>query len=852
MSNPTQPIQGQTSPLDLPKPSLALMFGRALLRGTIGGLVCSPVIVAFVGVIALITGNTVTLFGLAHLGGVAALITSIFFFFFGLLAQSRRLQNRVFTITGFAATFFGLAMLVVFFRGLLTDVAHWLYYQPLLIEQTNWVTQKNRRELEDAKFVYDRKRAEVKRELDETLATIDKDDEKGRRELLNLYLGEGGKLDENDRLVQPEVDKLRNEAAEARKKAKTEQEKRDVRDRYGVLVRNAGGAWANALWNEEENLEEKRDVASRALRSTSVPAALTHFLWETPDPAPEAVGIRPALFGSLWLAFIMILFAVPIGVGAALYLEEYRSVGRLAKLIQININNLAGVPSIVFGILGAYVFVELIFKPIHLLNGDISVRNVIGGGLTLALLTLPVVIVATQEAIRAVPNSIRQGAYALGATQWQVIRTQVLPMARPGILTGTILAVSRAIGEAAPLVLFGATTFVAYNPSPISDFTVLPIQIYNWAERSTNPTIDYVAAATADNGVHVFEAISGRTTGRLYGLDDTATSVAYSQDGQHLVTGGSDHAVRIWSAKSLSQVGLLQKHDAPVTCVSLFYATARQRTLSGDTSGVVILWKRDPDVSVLPKATDQTADDAKREIESSVALMGHDGKITTVALSIDGKKAITGGVDGVARLWNTDTGKLITAFSKHTGPITAVRFGPRGQIWSASTDGSIRGWDESGNESTVLKGGHQGAVNSIAIIETFQYKRLISGGADGKVLSWNLSDGKVSLSLPEHAGEVTCVDAVNRNVNGNEFVTVVSGGMDQTIKYSELFTGKEIQTMRGRYGAVLSLSLDPAGRTINAWHNNMALASLVLLAILLLLNAAAIVLRNRAQQRVRV
>ena len=186
----------------------------------------------------------------------------------------------------------------------------------------------------------------------------------------------------------------------------------------------------------------------------------------------------------------MMVFAVPIGTGAALYLEEYKHSGRLGYWIQVNINNLAGVPSIVFGIMGAFVFVELIFKPLHRLHEGISVRNLLGGGMTLGLLTLPVIIVSAQEAIRAVPNSIRQGAYALGATHWQVIWRQVLPLARPGIMTGTILAVSRAIGEAAPLVLFGATTFIAYSPNPFSDFTVLPIQIYNWAERPDKPVIN--------------------------------------------------------------------------------------------------------------------------------------------------------------------------------------------------------------------------------------------------------------------------------------------------------------------------------------------------------------------------
>jgi phosphate transport system permease protein len=190
------------------------------------------------------------------------------------------------------------------------------------------------------------------------------------------------------------------------------------------------------------------------------------------------------------------LFAVPVGVGAALYLEEYKQSGRLQHIIQLNINNLAGVPSVVYGILGSFVFVGMIFRPLsQAYPNSFSARNLVGGGLTLGLMTLPVVIVAAQEAIRAVPQSIRHGAYALGATRWQTIWTLVLPSARPGILTGTILAVSRAIGEAAPLVLFGANLLVSSAPQPLSSpFTVLPLQIYNWAERSDEDIWKGVAA----------------------------------------------------------------------------------------------------------------------------------------------------------------------------------------------------------------------------------------------------------------------------------------------------------------------------------------------------------------------
>jgi phosphate transport system permease protein len=186
------------------------------------------------------------------------------------------------------------------------------------------------------------------------------------------------------------------------------------------------------------------------------------------------------LWGSIWLGLITVLFSVPIGVGAALYLEEYRAEGWLASVIQININNLAGVPSVVYGILGGFVFVYF-FKTLQ--QPDIAPRNLLGGGLTLGLLTLPMVIVSAQEAIRAVPISLRQGAYALGATKWQVMWTIVLPMARPGILTGTILSLSRAIGEAAPLVLFGAQLFVDQSPSLFTRFTALPLQIFGWCDR---------------------------------------------------------------------------------------------------------------------------------------------------------------------------------------------------------------------------------------------------------------------------------------------------------------------------------------------------------------------------------
>lgn len=193
----------------------------------------------------------------------------------------------------------------------------------------------------------------------------------------------------------------------------------------------------------------------------------------------------PALVGSLWVLVLTAVFAFPIGVGTAIWLEVYAPRNRLTQLIQVNISNLAGVPSIVYGILGLAVFVRAMALG----------RSVIAGALTLTLLILPVIIIAAQEAIRAVPNSIRMGALALGATRWQSIRHQVLPIAMPGILTGTILALSRAVGEAAPLLLIGAVAFVPFLPKgPTDSFTVLPIQIYNWISR---PQTEFHALAAA-------------------------------------------------------------------------------------------------------------------------------------------------------------------------------------------------------------------------------------------------------------------------------------------------------------------------------------------------------------------
>jgi len=198
------------------------------------------------------------------------------------------------------------------------------------------------------------------------------------------------------------------------------------------------------------------------------------FLNSYPSRFADQAGIRSALLGTLWMMAFTALFAVPIGIGAAIYLEEFAPRNWLTRVIETNINNLAGVPSIIYGLLGLALFVRLM---------DLG-RVVLAGSLTMALLVLPIVIVAAREGLRAVPPSIREAALAVGATPWQAVRFQVLVPALPTMLTGVILALSRAIGETAPLIMIGALTFVAFDPtSPRSPFTVLPIQIYNWISR---------------------------------------------------------------------------------------------------------------------------------------------------------------------------------------------------------------------------------------------------------------------------------------------------------------------------------------------------------------------------------
>ncbi|MBD3647068.1 MAG: phosphate ABC transporter permease PstA [Pseudomonadales bacterium] len=209
------------------------------------------------------------------------------------------------------------------------------------------------------------------------------------------------------------------------------------------------------------------------------------FLSNFPSRFPEKAGIKSALYGTLWLVSLTALFAIPAGVMAAIYLEEYAPPNRVTWFIEINIANLAGVPSIVYGILGLAMFVR--FMGLE--------RSLVSGALTMSLLILPVIIVASKEAIRAVPTSTRQAAFAVGATRWQVIRAHVLPEAIPGILTGVILALSRAIGETAPLIMIGALTYIAFVPEgPMDELTALPIQIFNWTARPQQEFHELAAA----------------------------------------------------------------------------------------------------------------------------------------------------------------------------------------------------------------------------------------------------------------------------------------------------------------------------------------------------------------------
>lgn len=276
-------------------------------------------------------------------------------------------------------------------------------------------------------------------------------------------------------------------------------------DLYALVVREVVQPTVVAAWHLDQSLLSRAAIEAEA--AEHYPGAHLEFrVWlnesflkNTMSRRPEDAGIRTALLGSLMLIAATIAIAFPLGVGAAIYLEEYADKRRwINRVIQTNIDNLAGVPSIVYGILGLALFVRAL-EPIT--SGRLfgveggNGRTILSAALTMALLILPVLIINAQEAIRSVPGSLRQASYGLGATRWQTIWFHVLPYALPGILTGTILAVSRAIGETAPLIVVGASTYITSDPNGLfSNFTVLPIQIYNWTTRPQD-TFRAVAAA---------------------------------------------------------------------------------------------------------------------------------------------------------------------------------------------------------------------------------------------------------------------------------------------------------------------------------------------------------------------
>ncbi|HLG41004.1 MAG TPA: phosphate ABC transporter permease PstA [Chitinophagaceae bacterium] len=209
------------------------------------------------------------------------------------------------------------------------------------------------------------------------------------------------------------------------------------------------------------------------------------FFTSYPSRKPENAGILICLLGSLWIMVLTAFIAIPLGVASGIYLEEYGRKNRFASFVEINITNLAGVPSIIYGLLALEIFVRMLGLG----------QSLLAGSLTLSLLVLPIIIVATRESIKAVPKSIREASYALGATKWQTIKYQVLPAASGGVLTGVILALSRAVGESAPLIVIGAMLYITSAPThPMDDFSVLPIQIFNWLSR---PQKGFIINATA-------------------------------------------------------------------------------------------------------------------------------------------------------------------------------------------------------------------------------------------------------------------------------------------------------------------------------------------------------------------
>ena len=437
----------------LRRPPLTLSAAcQRATRPALKGAVCGFLLFAILSVTLFRQADhNIDIVGLLFRSCVSAVLVGGGVFAVRLLSSMRRLLDRGFEVAAMSTTFFGCLVLLTLFWRLTMDASAWFQTTPALVKQATDAHAAQAHDLE----------AFIRKQLDEV-----------------------------DQEMESEL-----------KAAASDEERREIRDFYEQRIMPRKKADLNATANELEQAQQK------AQRTTTGAAVFGHFLTAGPSNEPQDAGIYPALLGSIFVGLIAMFMAVPLGVGAAIYLEEYQQKSWLGKVIQINIRNLAGIPSVVYGILGAYLFVELLFKHLEgemftpmalqwLLGKDnaeglmhtifghgIAARNVLGGGLTLGLLTLPIVIISSQEAIRAVPSSLRDASLALGATRWQTIRHHVLPVASPGILTGVILALSRALGEAAPLVLFGALLFVNHNPALFSRFTVLPMQIFGWVDR---------------------------------------------------------------------------------------------------------------------------------------------------------------------------------------------------------------------------------------------------------------------------------------------------------------------------------------------------------------------------------
>ena len=285
-------------------------------------------------------------------------------------------------------------------------------------------------------------------------------------------------------------------------------EQRSQREIEAIIMREIAEPKVAQTWSLTESIFQKSRIEATVAEQypkgeLSFKAWLSwDFITSPQSSDPLYAGIRTAILGSLFLILIAILFSLPVGLGAAIYLEEFSEDTWLSRLIKTNINNLAGVPSIIYGILGLALFVRL-WEPItsgaFLSGADVATlngRTILSGGLTLGLLILPIIIINSQEALRAVPYTIREASYGVGATKWQTIWNHVLPNSIPGIMTGAILAFSRAFGETAPLVVIGASTYIVFDPTGVfSKFTALPIQIYQWTSRPQDEFRNLAAAS---------------------------------------------------------------------------------------------------------------------------------------------------------------------------------------------------------------------------------------------------------------------------------------------------------------------------------------------------------------------